>query len=36
MAQVLSLGFSALTGSYRQGRRELYEMPAAPPDSLEA
>jgi erythromycin esterase-like protein len=30
-----SLGFSALTGSYREGRRDVHEMPAAPPDSLE-
>jgi erythromycin esterase-like protein len=31
-----SLGFSALTGSYRQGRREILEMPPAPVDSVEA
>lgn len=31
-----SLGFSALTGSYRQGRHNVYELPAAPRDSLEA
>ena len=31
-----SLGFSARTGSYRQGRHEVREMPAAPLDSVEA
>lgn len=35
-ARAFSLGFSALTGSYRQGRRDVHELPAAPPDSLEA
>jgi erythromycin esterase-like protein len=30
-----SLGSSALTGSYRQGAREIREMPAAPMDSVE-
>jgi erythromycin esterase-like protein len=34
--RAFSLGFSALTGSYRQGRRDVHPMPAAPPDSLEA
>jgi erythromycin esterase-like protein len=31
-----SLGFSALTGSYRQGSREMREMPNAPTESVEA
>jgi erythromycin esterase-like protein len=30
-----SLGFSALTGSYRQGKTDIREMPAAPFDSVE-
>ena len=30
-----SLGFSALSGSYRQGSREVREMPAPPADSVE-
>jgi erythromycin esterase-like protein len=30
-----SLGFSALTGSYRQGRREIRDMPSVPSDSVE-
>ena len=30
-----SLGFSAITGSYRQGGRQIREMPAAPTDSVE-
>ena len=30
-----SLGFSAVAGSYRQGRRDIHEMPASPVDSLE-
>jgi erythromycin esterase-like protein len=34
--RAFSLGFSALTGSYKEvGRREVQEMPAAPPDSVE-
>lgn len=35
-ARAFSLGFSALNGSYRQGRRDVHELPAAPADSLEA
>jgi erythromycin esterase-like protein len=35
-AHAFSLGFSALTGSYRQGRRDVHELPVSPPDSLEA
>jgi erythromycin esterase-like protein len=35
-ARAFSLGFSALTGSYRQGRRDFHELPAAPSDSMEA
>ncbi len=35
-ARAFSLGFSALTGSYREGRRDVHEQPAAPTDSLEA
>ena len=35
-ARAFSLGFSALAGSYRQGRRDVHELPAAPPDSVEA
>jgi erythromycin esterase-like protein len=35
-ARAFSLGFSALTGSYRQGSREVRDMPAAPPDSVES
>jgi erythromycin esterase-like protein len=35
-AQATSLGFSALTGSYRQGSRDVRDIPAAPPDSVEA
>ncbi len=35
-ANAFSLGFSALSGSYRQGRRDTHDLPAAPPDSLEA
>jgi erythromycin esterase-like protein len=34
--RAFSLGFSALTGSYRQGRREVHELPVAPLDSLDA
>jgi erythromycin esterase-like protein len=34
--RAFSLGFSALTGSYRQGRRDVHEMQSAPSDSLEA
>jgi erythromycin esterase-like protein len=35
--RAFSLGFSALTGSYKEiGRRGVQEMPAAPPDSVEA
>ncbi len=35
-AQAFSLGFAALTGSYRQGGHNVYELPEAPSDSLEA
>ena len=35
-ARAFSLGFSALTGSYRQGSRDVRDMPAGPPDSVEA
>lgn len=35
-AHAFSLGFSALTGSYRQGRRNIQNIPSAPKDSLEA
>jgi len=31
-----SLGFSALTGSYRQGKGKFPAMPSTPPDSVEA
>ena len=31
-----SLGFSALTGSFRQGKGNFPAMPASPPDSIEA
>ncbi len=34
--RAFSLGFSALTGSYRQGRHDIHDLPVAPPDSLEA
>lgn len=34
--RAFSLGFSALTGSYRQGRHDIHNMPAAPLDSVEA
>jgi erythromycin esterase-like protein len=35
--RAFSLGFSALTGSYKEvGRREVQAMPTAPPDSVEA
>lgn len=35
--RAFSLGFSALTGSYKEvGRHGVQEMPAAPPDSVEA
>jgi erythromycin esterase-like protein len=33
--RAFSLGFSALAGSYRQGRNNVHEMPLAPADSLE-
>jgi erythromycin esterase-like protein len=35
-AQAFSLGFSALSGSYRQGSRNVREMPLPPADSVEA
>jgi Erythromycin esterase homolog len=35
-AHAYSLGFSALTGSYRQGRQDIREMPSVPSDSVEA
>lgn len=35
-ARAFSLGFSALSGSFRKGRRDIQQIPAAPPDSLEA
>jgi erythromycin esterase-like protein len=35
-ARAFSLGFSALSGSFRQGRKDLHELPTAPLDSLEA
>jgi len=35
-ARAFSLGFSALTGSYRQGRRDFHELPVAPSNSMEA
>ena len=35
-ARAFSLGFSARTGSYRQGRRDFHELPTAPSDSIEA
>ena len=31
----ISMGFSAITGSYRQGGRQIREMPIAPVDSVE-
>ena len=34
--QSFSLGFSALTGSYRQSRRDIHEVPVPPQTSLEA
>jgi erythromycin esterase-like protein len=34
-ARAFSLGFSALTGSYRQSRRNIHEIPTGPADSLE-
>ena len=34
--RAFSLGFSALTGSNRQGKREVHELPPAPSESLEA
>lgn len=35
-ARAFSLGFSALSGFYRQGRSDFHELPAAPSDSMEA
>jgi erythromycin esterase-like protein len=35
-ARAFSLGFAALTGSYRHSRRDFHELPAAPSDSMEA
>lgn len=35
-SRTFSLGFTALSGSYRQGRRDVHELPSAPAESLEA
>jgi erythromycin esterase-like protein len=35
-AHAFSLGFAALTGTYREGRHDAHAIPTAPPDSLEA
>jgi erythromycin esterase-like protein len=35
-ARAYSLGFSALSGAYRQGRSFVHDLPSAPPDSAEA
>jgi len=34
-ARAFSLGFSALSGSFRKGRHDIQQTPAAPPDALE-